>query len=325
MVELSRPRVMLDLLAEHLEDLDFLWEQRERVVFSRNWTRRELADLAAIGEPTARACACDVLAFHHLPPPATFAALLSSATPEVQRLAFNAAGRFGGPWDVRFLEVALRGADRALQRAAFETSARLAAPGIAEVLRRAAARQEVLAPEALIYLGILGTDLKLLLATADDPRLADAALAGLGALGDPAAVPALIERLEDARTSLAAGEAFLRITGATDLEADSPLPPPDDLTEGEADFWDGPRPLDPERTRAWWSGNGVRFAASRRWQIGIDVSNIQRNPELLEGLPLDIRRDLFLSARARNPRYAPDLEPEAHTPAFGAGVSIRSS
>ncbi|MBI4241713.1 MAG: hypothetical protein HY613_08345 [Candidatus Rokubacteria bacterium] len=43
MVELVRPPVILDILHEHLNELDFLWEQRERFVFSPEWTLKELA------------------------------------------------------------------------------------------------------------------------------------------------------------------------------------------------------------------------------------------------------------------------------------------
>jgi uncharacterized protein (TIGR02270 family) len=40
-----RGRVMIDVLEEHLEELDFLWEQRERFVFAPGWTVQDLANL----------------------------------------------------------------------------------------------------------------------------------------------------------------------------------------------------------------------------------------------------------------------------------------
>jgi len=43
MLELPRPPAILDILEEHLSELDFLWEQRERFVFSPDWTLKELA------------------------------------------------------------------------------------------------------------------------------------------------------------------------------------------------------------------------------------------------------------------------------------------
>ncbi len=36
---------MVDLLEEHFEELDFLWEQRERVIFAWDWMPRDLAEL----------------------------------------------------------------------------------------------------------------------------------------------------------------------------------------------------------------------------------------------------------------------------------------
>lgn len=41
----KRARVRNDVLIEHLEELDFLWEQRERFIFARDWTIRDLAAL----------------------------------------------------------------------------------------------------------------------------------------------------------------------------------------------------------------------------------------------------------------------------------------
>lgn len=41
---LPPPRVMKDVLEEHFEELDFLWEQRERRLFSPDWTVVQLAE-----------------------------------------------------------------------------------------------------------------------------------------------------------------------------------------------------------------------------------------------------------------------------------------
>lgn len=397
-IHLPRPRVMLDLLEEHLEDLDFLWEQREGMLFASEWTTAELAaleeradahldalqlagasaielarprapaadrglataaalvmmsaadadlaaevvsllaaeggagdgarialrhseprhaagpllELAQGGSPIARARASDVLAFHGLPTPRGFDRLVAADDLEARRLAHAAAGRFGGPWDPAFLEAALAGDDQGLRIAAFEASARLGSPDLPGALRAAATRADP-CPDALRWLGVLGDrrDLPLLIAALDREALAAAAIAGLGALGDVTAAPALLARMGEPATAAAAGAAFVRLTGAPSLSAKEAASPPADLTEDEQDFRDEAPLLDPDRARKFWCAAAARFAPGARWQHGVDVTAVERRPELLSQVALETRRDLFLSARARRPDSFRGLEIEA--------------
>jgi uncharacterized protein (TIGR02270 family) len=401
MTPLPRPRVMLDILVEHLEELDFLWEQRERVLFAPDWTLQELAELeeraeahldglrigaghsadiarpalageekgaaaaaamtlmalgaqeleegtvtalavaasdaardgiriglrhsdvrrvagkltqmASAGEPPVRAAAADVLAFHRLAAPPKLADLLGAADPSVKRIVYGAAGRFGGPWSLDIVEKALAGDDAGLRDAALEASARLGLPRLAAVCRQAASRRPPVL-EAVRFLGVLGEpqDLQILEALAAQPgglAAARAALEGLGSMGHVRAIPVLLKAMTDAKVAHAAGAAFVRITGAEKIAADEALPPPPDLPEDEADFWDDTKPPDPTRASAWWQKEKGRFAPAGRWQSGHDVSKTSLG-ETFALLPLQTRRDLYLGVRAKEGVKAPDLELE---------------
>ena len=358
MPQLERPPVMLDILEEHFEELDFLWEQREGVVFAPDWTLKELAELeerteahldglcvgqghsvdiartaltgeergattaaafvflaldrpfldtevldafkkgppearagirialrhspidrlveplralVKTGEPAVRAAAADVLAFHRKPAPPGFVDLLGAPDLADRKLAYIAAGRFGGPWSVDFLDTAFRKGDADLKHAAFETSARVGLPGLASLLRRYATQEPTPIPEALVFLGVLGDpqDQSLLEFALRRPPLARAALDGLGALGRAAAVPNLLKAMTGPTLAPDAGRAFVRLTGATGIEADQPLPPPPDLPEEEHELWD---PVVPPTPSALPSGGRARRGASRRTTVTRPVS-----------------------------------------------------
>jgi uncharacterized protein (TIGR02270 family) len=398
MVELPRPPAILDILEEHLNELDFLWEQRERFVFSPDWTLKqlaaheeraeahldglrigaghsvdiarpaliaderglataatfvlmafdlpelerevldalrtappksrdgiriglhhcdikrlaaELAEIAVAAEPAVRAAALDVLAFHRLPPPKGIPMLLGDPDPGVRRLVYDAAGRFGGPWSYDMLSNALDGDVPSLRIAALRASARMGLLGLDESCRQAGTRLQNPVPEALEFLGVLGNpkDLSILQNAMTRPALVGAALSGIGKLGSVAAIPLLLESIGNEKLTHAAGRAFVRITGAKDIEAAKPLPPPEDATEEEIQDWDTSFPPDPAKTRAWWEKEKGRFTVDGRWQAGFDVSKTPFG-ENFDAMPLDARLDVLLGARAKDPQKTPDRELE---------------
>ncbi len=250
----------------------------------------ELTETAASAEPGVRAAALDVVAFHRLPAPRGIATLLADPDPEVRRLACEAAGRLGGPWSYDILREALESDSRALRISALRASARMGLIGLDESCRQAATRPQNPVPEALEFLGVLGDpkDLGILQNSTAKPGLAEAALAGLGKLGSAAAIPTLLDALEDDALKSAAGRAFARITGATEVAA--------------AD-------ADPKDARAWWDEAKGLFPGEGRWQSGRDLAK-QPFGEPFDTLPLETRLDVFLGARARDPRQTPDRELE---------------
>lgn len=243
-----------------------------------------LRELAAAASPLARACACDVLAFQRRDPVASVRELLDVDDEEIRALAIGCLGRWGGPWTADDLraQLAAPGTARA-HRAALETSARVALPGLLEICREAAYRQDEPSLEALRFLGVIGDEgeiprLQRVVADAaaadqpDSPALARgaAALAALGALGSPQGVPILLAALEKTLLAHAAAAAFLRITGAADVKGE-PVPPPPSLDAEAAEFWDEHVEVDPVLARRWWQEHGGRFAPAARWQAGVAV------------------------------------------------------
>lgn len=273
-----------------------------------------LAQMASVGEPAVRAAAADALAFHRLPSPSRLADLFAAPDTAVRRLGYGAAGRFGGPWSMDLLEQALGSESPDIRRTALETSARLGLPGLDAACRRIAGGRHGAVPEAVSFLGALGDpqDRTLLESCANGnagPGVVPAALEGLGRMGNVQSVPVLLQAMVDATLARAAGAAYVRITAARGIEADAPPPSPAEVPE-EDESGDDSRAPDPERARAWWERNKGRFAAHGRWQAGEEVTLGPAGPAFAS-LPLGIRRDLFLCARARDARRVPDIELEA--------------
>mgnify|MGYP003693718391 CR=1 FL=1 len=77
----------------------------------------------------------------------------------------------------------------------------------------------------------------------------------------------------------------------------------------DADFLDGERPPDAKKAEAWWAKERGRFDPATAWQMGVRISPTPTTTEL-DARPLDIRRDLFLRARAHEQKLDPGFDVE---------------
>lgn len=247
-----------------------------------------LTALAASNDPGAAAAAVDVLAFHRFPPPKGLMSLVGAPDPSVRALVQDAIGRFGGPWSHDLLTRALDDDHPPVRTSALRASARMGLPGLDDACRRAAARPKDPVPEALEFLGVVGGDgdLAFLAGAARHPQLAASGIAALGRLGRVGAIPTLLERIEDSDLALPASRAFTRITGHGTAGAIGSL-----------------------AARDWWEEAKSRFSADGRWQAGRHVSKAPLG-EGFDDLPLAVRIDLLLGARAADPSRTPDWELE---------------
>ena len=265
-----------------------------------------LRTLAGGDADVARACALDVLAFHRRDPVAGAEALVTHEDPLVRRLAIGSLGRWGGAWSGPQLEAALADDESEVRQEALAAAARTGLPELLPICRAATA-----VPEALAFLGLLdgAAAVPTLEALLGDDSLASGALAGLGATGSTAALPPLLDALDDVARIHAAGLAFIRITGQSEIRPNAPVDPPEGLEEIEIDLWDPHPEVDPTKARVWWTENDAKLDASRRWQFGLDVSDGLESPHV-DALTLEARRGVHLAARWNDPRQAPDLELE---------------
>jgi len=385
---------MLDIVEEHFDELDFLWEHREANVFTPDWTLHNLAEheerveahldglrlaelhavdlaldrisggktsaaaastfvlcdtgradflevvltqlrgekvaivdgvrsalrhssidsvratleqIANAGPIAPAAAAIDVLAFHHhqCPPLSRFH---EDEAPWVRVLALGAGGRLRNLRD-EDLASALEHPEPIVRRAALYAAARSGVPALARRCRIMATRGTDPDADALTFLGVLGDerDLSLLQDAVRRADLAEAAIAGVGAMGSLAGIPWLIELMADEALGVFATAAYRRITGAEHVEGARPFPP---APVGEGEDEQEALPPDPEKAAADWKKRSRTMTTDRAWQSGVPVDQTALSAEF-DRLTLEARRDVFARLRNRNPATAPDVELEA--------------
>ena len=212
-----------------------------------------------------------------------------------------------GVWNARLLERFIGHDSSRVREAALRASARSGLRELRAFCREATDRGGVV--EAVDFLGVVGSidDLARLRRAVANPRLAKAAVGGLGRLGLASGVPVLLDCLSTPDLTEAAAAAIQRITGLEVPRGALPEPPPE-LTEDELDFWEPVAPVDVTATRKWWRANASRFDPEKRWQFGLCVSDVPLGP-VFDQLPLCVRYDVYLRERALTPG-TPDWELE---------------
>lgn len=113
-------------------------------------------------------------------------------------------------------------------------------------------------------------------ALAQKPELAAQAVTGAGVVGDPAAIPWLIRKMESPELARLAGEAFSMITGVDlayeDLDQDPPTPgaaeeePIEDIPD--LDYESNLPWPSPKLVAQWWEKNGHNFSPGIRHLAG---------------------------------------------------------
>ncbi|MGE3171966.1 MAG: hypothetical protein AB7O97_05020 [Planctomycetota bacterium] len=260
----------------------------------------ELVRLAAGDDALRAAAAADVLAFRRRKV-AVPAALLGADDAGARAWAFAAMGRAGG-LDAAALETGLADAEAAVRRAALRAAARQRTADLLPRCRAAAARPTDPDPAAIELLGAIGgaEDEAVLLQLTGRPDVAAAAVLALGALGRPSVAPPLLDLFADDALGPLAVRAYRRLTGATDVEGERPLAPPDEVADA--------LPPDPQKARADWDRRRQQLRDGALWQLGVEIG--QELPAQFDRFTLQCRADVWLRLRHAG-RRAPDLELEA--------------
>lgn len=221
-----------------------------------------------------------------------------------RELALGVAGRRRELVDEARLRRALADPESSVRSAALRAAAASRCPQLATLCRGVAVADPVAAGEAIAMLGVLGDpmDLELLRAATRDPSRAVAAIEALGALGRVEAVPPLLAMLDDEALARPAAAAFTRITGQA---IDDLAPDPGAAGEGDDDA----EPLpDARHANSAWERMQARFSPDTRWQAGIRLDGWG---PFVDGLPLAVRRDLYLARAAQSGPEQPVPELEA--------------
>jgi uncharacterized protein (TIGR02270 family) len=242
----------------------------------------------------ASVAALDALAFHRKPVTVGLGSYVTHPDPWVREVAWGAAGRLGASLSGADLQAGFEDREPRVARAALEASCWMGRRDALEWSRRGTARAGNGDRWAAAMLGILGEakDVAALIAASRAGPVADAALLGIGYLGERSGVERAMEAMSDPSLTVAAGEAFRQITGA-DIDArEEPKEPqaPERPIGDPAEFL--PERPTPDRARAgtFWKRRGSEFRAGTRYRFGVELA--------AKGTPADLQGRLQALLRA---------------------------
>jgi uncharacterized protein (TIGR02270 family) len=254
----------------------------------------------------ASVAALDGLAFHRRPAAVDLAAHLAHEDPWVRQVAWSAVGRLRPPLSATSLAAGFEDLAPHVARSAFEAVCWMGRREVLEACRAGSRRATNADRWAVAMLGVLGEaeDAAALITASQREPVRDAAMVGLGYLGDPAGIERTLEAMADPLLIVAAGEAFRQITGA-DIDAreeprDSQTP---ERPVGDPAEFLPERPTpDPERATAFWNRKGSEFRAGQRYRFGV-LLDVESVPGDLQG-----RRQATLRAAVARAAAIPAAE-----------------
>ncbi|WP_441289523.1 TIGR02270 family protein [Sorangium sp. KYC3313] len=263
------------------------------VVSALGWAAPELvkdvlpALLGAKAEPALRTIGIAASAVRRRDPGPALKEALSAEDARLRARALKALGELGFVEGLDDARRAFGAEDEAVRFWAAWSAALLGEERGVDVLIEIAAGGGALAERAAgVALRRLGphAGARWLRGLGESPGMARAAIAGVGALGDPAHVPWLIEQMSAPRLARLAGGALSLITGVelvreelegSALEEAGPSDDPEDEDVGP-DPDDGLPWPDAAAVGRWWARRRGDFAAGKRhlWGRGIDLEGL---------------------------------------------------
>jgi hypothetical protein len=232
-------------------------------------------------------------------------AFLNDESPETRRAGWRVVANLAIPVEPKGYAAAMRDDDAGVREAALLAAAWTGVPGALNIVRAAAARPSKTELPAYRLLAALGepADLPAIQRLLQTPELGPERFALAAAFGSPSLAPLLLDALAstDARTAVAAGEAFTRLTGADLGPGERVTLPPEDghePDEFEKEFLDDATLPDPVKANAHWKRVGTPMAAMTRAAHGRDVASAIP-PDAFSWLDMQARYEWWMRARFR--------------------------